>query len=68
MEFAKYAAKAFVGSLTALLGALLAVLTGDETLAAVTTREWIWIASEALAVFGVIYAVPNKPKGAHEAP
>jgi len=39
---------------------LLVFITGDETFVDVTTREWIFVAVEALGAFGIVYAVPNK--------
>lgn len=39
---------------------LLVFITGDETFADVTVREWIFVATEAFGAFGIVYAVPNK--------
>ncbi len=39
---------------------LLLFITGDETFADVTVREWIFVATEAFGAFGIVYAVPNK--------
>ena len=55
----KYA-KAIAGVLTTAGILLLTFLTGDETFADVTQREWVQIAIELLAIGGIIYAVPNK--------
>lgn len=55
--------KAVVAFVLALLGALAYVITGHETLADVTTAEWIGV---GIAVFGspaLVYATPNTPKG-----
>jgi hypothetical protein len=39
---------------------LLFFITGDETFADVTVREWVFVGTEALGAFGIVYAVPNK--------
>ena len=38
---------------------VLTFLTGDETLADVTTKEWVTVGVEVLGAYGVVYAVPN---------
>jgi len=66
----KYA-KAIAGGLAALVGALAVVITGNETFTDVTVSEWLFVAAQVLAVYGVVYLVPNKPveephKGKHQ--
>lgn len=53
-------AKAFAGAAVALLGSLSLFITGGETLADVTQGEWINVAINVLATFGIVYRVPNK--------
>lgn len=60
MEFFKIAAKAFIGAAIALVGSLALIITGDETLADVTTAEALVVAGEVLAVFAGVWFLPNK--------
>lgn len=56
-----------VAALLAVIGFnLLAFLNGDQTLADITTREWILVGLEAAGFYGIVYAIPNKPPGAHQ--
>ena len=54
--------KAIAGVLTTAGILLLTFLTGDETFADVTQREWLQIVIELMAIGGIVYAVPNAPK------
>ncbi len=56
----KYA-KAIAGGAAALVGGLLLVVTGNETLADVTTAEWLLVAGQVLGTYGFVYAVRNQP-------
>jgi hypothetical protein len=53
-------AKAIAGGLAALAGSLLLVITGNETLADVTTAEWLVCVVNTLGSYGIVWAVPNK--------
>jgi hypothetical protein len=55
-------AKAIAGGVGAAIGALLLVVTGNETLADVTTAEWLVVAGSILGNFGLVWVVPNKAK------
>ena len=54
--------KAIAGVLTTAAILLLTFLTGDETFADITQREWLHVGIELLAIGGIVYAVPNAPK------
>ena len=54
--------KAVAGGAAAGIGALLLVVTGNETVADVTFAEWLLVVLAVLGSFGVVYAVPNKAK------
>lgn len=53
--------KAYGGGLAALIGSLLLVIQGNETLADVSTAEWLLVAINVLASYGIVWAAPNKP-------
>lgn len=53
-------AKAIAAALYIVGVNLLAFVTGDETLADVTTNEWIFVAVEVLGSYGIVYGVANK--------
>lgn len=56
--------KAFVGAGIAGLTALGTALVPDSLgVAAVTPMEWTTVGVAALAAFGAVWAVPNKPQG-----
>ena len=52
-------AKALAAVLVVTGTTLLVFITGNETLADVTTQEWLIVVIETLGVYGVVYAVPN---------
>lgn len=54
-------AKAIGGGLAAVVGSLLLVVSGNETLADVTTAEWLLVAFNVLGTYGLVWALPNKP-------
>jgi hypothetical protein len=56
----KTAAKAFLGALTALIGGLLLVITGNEGFADVTTSEWLLVFLQVVGVFSAVYFPKNK--------
>jgi hypothetical protein len=58
----KYA-KAIAGGIAAALGSLLLVLTGNETIADVTTVEWIAVGVNVLGSYGIVYAAPANTPG-----
>ena len=60
MTFVRSSAKAFIGAAIALVGSLALIVTGDETLADVTTAEALVVAGEVLAVFAGVWYLPNK--------
>lgn len=53
-------AKAVAAGAAAVIGSLLLVVSGDETLATVTTAEWLLVALNTLGAFGVTWAIPNR--------
>lgn len=53
-----YAGKAIVAGLTALIGGLIIIITGNETLADVTFAEWLFVAATVLASYGFTYQAP----------
>ncbi len=55
-------AKAITAAAVAGLGALLLVVTGNETLSDVTLAEGILVALAILGSGGAVYRIPNKPK------
>ena len=63
----KEAAKAYVGAGLAALAAGLAVLFTSLDDNAVTSQEWVGVASAVVAslvtVFGAVYVTPNATKG-----
>jgi len=59
-------AKAIAGGLAALIGSLLLVMSGNETIADVTQVEWLLVGANTLGSYGIIWKVPNREPGAHE--
>lgn len=59
-------AKAIAGGLGALIGSLLLVMSGNETLADVTQVEWLIVAGNVLGTYGIVWKVRNATPGAHE--
>ncbi len=55
-------AKAITAAAVAGLGALLLVVTGNETFSDVTLAEGILVALAILGSGGATYAIPNRPK------
>ena len=55
-------AKAIYGTIAAVIGSLALLLTGDEGFTDISTREWLIVAGEALAVGGIVFGVKNKTK------
>lgn len=51
--------KAITGAVIAALGALGAVLVGDQGLGDVTSGQWVTIALAFLVALGGIWAIPN---------
>lgn len=60
MTFIQKTAKAFLGALTALIGGLLLVVTGNEGFGDVTTAEWLLVALQVIGVFSAVYFPSNK--------
>ena len=60
METLSPVAKAVAGGLAALIGSLLLVLQGNETLSDVNTVEWLTVALNVLGAYGVVWATPNR--------
>lgn len=60
IEFIKVGAKAILAALAVAVGDLCTLLTGDQNLSNVTFVQWLFIASNILATWGIVYAVPNK--------
>jgi hypothetical protein len=54
----QYAGKAIVAGLTALIGGLLLVITGNEGFGDVSVAEWLLVAGTVLGSYGVTYAAP----------
>lgn len=52
--------KAILGGVGAAVWSLTAYVSGDETLADVTTSEWLFVTLAVLTTFGIVYVVPNK--------
>ena len=55
-------AKAVVSALVTAAVALIAVVGGNEGLSDVTLTEWLAVFVAVGGSFGVVYAVPNRPK------
>lgn len=53
-------AKAIASSVVYAAFTLVQFVTGDETLADVTTQEWLLAVIGLGAAYGIVYAVPNK--------
>lgn len=60
VDYIRSVAKAVGGGLAAALGSLLLVVSGDATLADVTTAEWLLVGLNVLGAYGIVYAVPNR--------
>lgn len=60
LEFIKVGAKAILAAISVAIGDLCTLLTGNQNLSDVTFVQWLWIATNVLAVWGIVYAVPNK--------
>ena len=54
--------KAVAGGVAAGIGALLLVVTGNETVADVTFAEWLLVVLAVLGSFGIVSAVPTRSK------
>lgn len=54
-------AKAIAAGLAAVIGSLLLLVQGPDTLADVTQSEWLLVAFNLLGVYGVTWSVPNRP-------
>lgn len=54
----KFAGKAIAAGLVALIGGLILVITGSETLADVTFAEWLYVALTVLGAYGFTYISP----------
>ena len=53
-------AKAVAAGLAAAIGSLLLVVSGDDTLASVTTSDWLLVALNTLGAYGITWAIPNR--------
>ena len=53
-------AKAVAAGAAAAIGSLLLVVSGNDTLASVTTAEWLLVVLNTLGAYGVTWAVPNR--------
>ena len=62
IEKAKPYAKAIVTLLWLIAGALLLVVTGDESFSDVTVAEWLSVIVYVAVGTGLVYATPNVPK------
>lgn len=58
-EYFASVAKAIAAGLAAAVGSLLLIVTGNETLADVSTAEWLLVAFNTLGAYGVTWRVPN---------
>ena len=63
-EFIKVSAKSILAALAVAVGDLSTLLTGTQNLSDVTFVQWLLIASNILATWGVVYAIPNKTPAA----
>ncbi len=61
MNLLDTAAKACLAGLLAGLSALGGYLTNGTDLSAVTSGQWVFVASAAVVAFAAVYGVSNKP-------
>ena len=52
--------KALLSGIAAAVWSLTAYVSNSETLADVTTNEWLFTILAVLTTFGIVYVVPNK--------
>lgn len=60
LVMARRAAKALAATVVCAAAYLVGVLTGDQTLADVTTVQWLGLVVFVGAAFGITYRVPNR--------
>lgn len=60
VDWFKSIAKCILAVFAIIVGMLLSILQGKQTLADVTFVEWLWIASYVLMAGGLVWRTPNK--------